>query len=344
MKAGMFMLQERVRSSIGESAVLVTALLLSAAGVFGQLPEDTQRQQPAPIVGQKAPSGYVLGPNDVIAIHAPDLGEASDRPMSIGDDGYITLPQMGKIRAAGVTVSQLEEAIVDRLKPFVRSPQVTIRIMQFRAELVFLIGAFTRPGTYPYQPNRKLSELLSIAGGLAPSANRKVKVTRQLEFGRIPTPGAVEYRDRGVSEVEIDVRRLMDNIGSPQDLVLQPSDVVAATLREKIYVSGMVTRPGVLELEDRDSLSVSQAVSLAGMSPEAAIEKAVILRPVEDTNRRARIPVNLKKILAGEASDFPLLPNDVLVIPQKKSWGTRVFAYALPAAGIASTLLYILLR
>ena len=140
------------------------------------------------------------------------------------------------------------------------------------------------------------------------------------------------------------MRRLVDNVSSAEDIVLQPSDVIAATNREKIYVSGMVTRPGALELEDREFLSVSQAISMAGLSPDAATEKAVILRPVEDTNRRAKMPVNVKKILQGEEPDFPLLPNDVLVIPQKHSVATRVLTFALPIAAIVSALSYVVLR
>jgi polysaccharide export outer membrane protein len=326
------MLHKQLHSIARVSAVLAASLLFPAVVALGQEPQGAPQPQASPPAAQSAPSGYVLGTNDVISIHAPDLGEASDKAMRIPEEGYIVLPQMGRIRASGLTVSQLEQAIVEKLSPFVRSPQVMISIIQFRSESVYLIGAFVKPGTYPYQPNRRLSELLSIAGGLSPSANRRVKVTRQLEFGRIPLRGAVEDSDRGVSEVEIDVRRLIANIGSPEDLVLQPSDVIAATLREKIYVSGMVARPGALELDDRDSITVTQAIAIAGLSP------------IEDTNRRAKIPVNVKKILQGEATDFPLLPNDVLVIPQKRSLGKKAATYGLPVAGIAASLLYVFLN
>jgi polysaccharide export outer membrane protein len=290
---------------------------------------------------QRAPSGYTLGPGDVVMVQAADAEELTDRRAGIDKEGYVNLPQAGRIRAAGLTLPQLEAEIVERLKPLIQSPQVVVTAIQWRIETVLLMGAFIRSGTYPYEPKWKLSELLTMAGGLAPSANRRVKVTRRLEYGPIPLPTAIEDRDRGVSEAEIDVRRLMQNVSSAEDLLLRPSDVITATLKERVYVSGMVARPGALDLEDRDSLTVSQAIAIVGITPDAKIEDAVVLRPIMDTNRRSEIPVNAKKILQGRATDFPLLPNDVLVIPQKR----RIGSYLLPiAAGMGSALIYVLVR
>jgi polysaccharide biosynthesis/export protein len=326
-----------LRFSIRRSAATAFVLLLAAAGLFGQ-----DRPQTPPPAPQTAPSGYLLRPGDVMSIQAPDIAGLADAPFAVSEDGYINLPQVGRIGVAGLTIAQVEARIVEQLKPFVRSPQAYARILRFHSEYVVLIGAFVRPGTYPYEPNRKLTELLSIAGGLSPNANRIVRVTRQLQFGPIPHTRARAHDDRGVSEVEIDVRRLIETINSPEDLVLRPSDVIAAVLKERIYVSGMVARPGALELEDRDFLTVSQAISIAGLGPDAGLDKTVVLRPIENTNRRATIPVNLKRVLRGQERDFPLLPNDVLVVPPKTAWGTRILSYAVPAA--ASGAIFALLR
>lgn len=337
------------------SGVLTALAALTAAGLLGQVglqaPSPAGQRAPGGVqmgpqdpllVGQRAPAGYVLGPNDIIAIHAPDLAGAGDSPIAVSEDGYIALPELGRIRVAGLTLTQLENRIVDHLKSTVREPQVHVGILRFRSDLVFLIGAFVHPQAYPYQANRRLSELVSVAGGLLPNANRKVKVTRQLEFGRIPLEGAKVDTDRGVSEVEIDIRSLIETIGSPEDLLLQPSDIIAARLTEQVYVSGMVERPGALDLGDRDFLNVSQAISMAGLGPDAKLEKAVVLRPIEDTNRRASIPVNLKRIMQGRERDFPLLPNDVLVVPAKGNPGARLLSFVLPAA--ASGAIWALLR
>lgn len=332
---------------IFRAVISVFTILGLSADLVGQQQPVPPAPGPAPAVEntQAAYTGYVLGPNDIIVIRAQDAEEISNRPITVDGEGYINVPQMGRIRAAGLTLTQIQNEIVERLKPYIRSPQVTVTVTQMRSDLVFLIGAFTRPGTYPYHPKRKLSELLSMVGGVLPAANRRVKLTRQLEYGPIPLPNAVEDPERKVSEAEIDVRRLIQNINSPEDLLLRPSDVITAALKEKIYVSGMVTRPGAVDLEERESMTVSQVLSVVGMLPDARPEKAVVLRPIMDSNRRSEIPVNAKRILEGRASDFPLLPNDVLYVPAKRSLG-RFATVMLPTmvGATGTALIYVLLR
>jgi hypothetical protein len=73
---------------------------------------------------------------------------------------------------------------------------------------------------------------------------------------------------------------------------------------------------GGIEIGERESLSITQVLSLSGgYATNALPEKAYILRPVMNSARRAEIPVNLKRILRGESNDVPLLPNDVLYVP-----------------------------
>ncbi len=324
----------RLVQLLANSTFLALALFVSLHLLLGQQPGTGQAALSGPTVIQRAPTGYILGAGDVVVVQAADAEELNGRRVTIDKEGYVNLPQAGRIRAAGLTIPQLESEIVERLKPLIQSPQVTVTALQWRVETVLLMGAFVRPGTYSYEPRQKLSELLTM-GGLVPNANRRVKVTRRLEHGRIPLPSAIEDQDRGVSEVEIDVRRLMQSVGSAEDLLLRPSDVITATPKEKVYVSGMVSRPGALDLEDRESLTVSQAISLAGITPDSKIEKAVVLRPIMDTNRRAEIPVDIQRIMKGEANDFPLLPNDVLVVPRGRNW-SRVAWMVIPIAASAA--------
>ena len=48
---------------------------------------------------KKLDSGYVLGPDDQIVIHAIDSPEISDKPFLIGMNGNITLPLIGRVQA-----------------------------------------------------------------------------------------------------------------------------------------------------------------------------------------------------------------------------------------------------
>jgi polysaccharide export outer membrane protein len=261
---------------------------------------------------------YELRPGDQIVIRAFEMEDISDRPFQVDGDGFVNLPTLGRLRAGGLTAGKFEAVLVDLLKKYVRVPQVTVTIVGFSSQPVFFVGAFKNPGIYPLQGRRTLVEMISSIGGFLPSASRRVKVTRRKEFGRIPLDNAVESPERNVSTVDINMTGLRENVSPAEDIVLMAFDVISVEKAEMIYINGEVGKVGAVELQDKDSISIIQALTMAGGLTPAANPKTVwILRPVLDTSRRAEIPVDLEKILAGKESDRPLLPNDVLYIPKQ---------------------------
>src|ERR1017187_3250306 len=96
----------------GATFCIVVVLALCAAA-----------QQPAE-TAKKLDSGYVLGPDDQIVIHAIDSPEISDKPFLVGMNGNTTLPLVGRVQAGGLTVEQLETELNDRLKKYMHDPQV----------------------------------------------------------------------------------------------------------------------------------------------------------------------------------------------------------------------------
>ena len=279
---------------------------------------------------------YVLGPGDQILIRAFEMDDLGERPYRVEADGFIDLPTLGKTKAGGLTVDQLQRNLIEALRPYVRQPQVTITVVQFRSDPVFFVGAFKAPGIYPLQGARTLVEMLQSIGGLQPNASRRVKLTRRTEFGVIPLPGAVKSPDGSVSSVMISLASLRENINPAEDVVLQPFDVISVERAELIYVNGEVGKVGAFELDERDSMSLVQVLTLAGgLGREANPKEAIILRQISDTPRRAEIPLNITRVLAGKEDDFPLLPNDLLYVPRnhalKRNMG-RILLIALPLA------------
>jgi protein involved in polysaccharide export with SLBB domain len=102
---------------------------------------------------------------------------------------------------------------------------------------------------------------------------------------------------------------------------------------------------GAIELGERDAMSVAQLVTVAGgLTRDADATKARVLRPVMNTSRRAEVPLNIKRILAGKDSDFPVLPNDVLYVPKASSFKRNLGRGLLIAIPIVPTILYLVLR
>jgi polysaccharide biosynthesis/export protein len=274
-------------------------------------------QQPRELPPDSIRPNYVLGPNDQILIRAPGADEINERPFRIDSEGFINLPLIGRIRAGGLTVQELEADLVKRLREYLREPQVIITVVQFRSEPVFFVGAFQHPGIYPLQGRRTLVEMLSSIGGLQPNASRRIKLTRREEYGAIPLPNAVEDTEKKVSVIEIGMGSLRDNVNPAEDISLQPFDIISVERAELVYVNGEVGKVGGIELGERDSVSVAQALTMAGgFTRDAKRGKVRILRPILSTNRRAEIDVDVESIFQGKENDFPLLPNDVLYVPR----------------------------
>jgi polysaccharide export outer membrane protein len=279
--------------------------------------DTTQSQAPRELPPDSIRPNYVLGPNDQILIRSAQAEEINEKPFRIDADGNLNLPLVGKVRAGGMSQQELEAELVRRLKEYIRDPQVIITVTQFRSEPVFFVGAFARPGIYPLQGKRTLVEMLVSIGGLQPNASRHIKVTRRAEYGVIPLPGAIEDPAKKISTVEISMGSLRENVNPAEDIILFPFDVISVERAEKIYLNGEIARTGSIELGERDSISLLQALTEAGgLTRDAKRAQVRVLRPIANTTRRAEIDIDVNDIYAGKANDFPLLPNDVLYVPR----------------------------
>ncbi|HBY62982.1 MAG TPA: hypothetical protein DEH78_24425 [Solibacterales bacterium] len=336
----------------------ILALAACAAGSMAQVapqPPAREPQQPGaesalPGAAAALRPNYVLGPNDQVVIRATEVEEFGERPYRIDADGFINLPLLGRVRAGGLSVEQFEADLVARLKSFVRVPQVIVTVVQFRAEPVFFVGAFRSPGIYPLQGRRTVVDMLTTIGGLQANASRRIRVTRRAEYGAIPLPNVEVNAEAKVSVVEISMGSLQENVNPAEDIVLQPFDVISVARAESIYINGAVQRVGALEPGERESISVLQALALSGgFMPDAVPKKAVVLRPILNSARRAEIPINLDQVLAGKRPDFPLMPADTLFVPRKGVTASAA-RQALPniiitsASGVITALVFAALR
>jgi polysaccharide export outer membrane protein len=279
-----------------------------------QLPPDTVRPN------------YILGPNDQILIRAPEAEEIDNRPFRIDGDGNINLPLIGRIHAGGMSLQELEADVVKRLREYIREPQVFVTVVQFRSEPVFFVGLFVKPGIYTLQGNRTLLEMLTSVGGLQPNAERHVKVTRHEEYGPIPLPEALVDPEKKVSTVDVNLGSLRENINPAENILLQPYDVISVGRAEPVFVNGEVNRVGGIELAERESIPILQALTQSGgFSRDAKKGKVRILRPILNTSRRAVIEVDVSELLDGKGLDIPLQPGDIVYVPRsytRQFWQT----------------------
>ncbi len=174
---------------------------------------------PAAVAGGPiaVPSEYVIGPGDTLGIfvfRAPDLSvEVPVRP-----DGRISLPLVQDIQAAGRTPAVLATEIGQRLREFVRDPNVTVTVRSFvgpASRQVRVIGEATEPTAIPYRDGMTVLDVLIATRGLTRFAagNRATIVRRDTPDGSqqiIPVRLSALVRDGDIS----------------QDIPLRPGDTL----------------------------------------------------------------------------------------------------------------------
>jgi polysaccharide export outer membrane protein/exopolysaccharide production protein ExoF len=136
------------------------------------------------ILSTPARANYILSPGNVVEISVygvPDL----QRKMTINSDGHVSLPLIGDVPVAGLTIAAAREKLRELLdrKGIVNNPDVSIVIVEYRPFYIF--GDVDKPGEYPYRPNLTVLQAFTIAGGL----QRK---TEQRERDAIQAQGDLE--------------------------------------------------------------------------------------------------------------------------------------------------------
>ena len=155
---------------------------------------------------------YVIGKGDILQVIVfghPELGGTAATPSlttglqqggtgsSLGQvgsasgqlvdaDGEIYFPYVGQVQAAGRTVKQLRSSISNQLSNFIRSPQVDVRVVEFRSQEVLVSGDIAKPCSVPVtnvtltvlQALDRCDTLQSAAqgGGQGPSSRQGVGI------------------------------------------------------------------------------------------------------------------------------------------------------------------------
>jgi polysaccharide export outer membrane protein len=117
-------------------------------------------------------SQFILGAADVIRVNVWKNADLS-QTVTVGPDGFVSLPLLGDVRAAGMTANQLAQDLSSRLSSYVVSAQVTVSVVDIRSRQVYVMGQVGKPGGYPLIAPITVLQLIAQAGGLNTFANRK---------------------------------------------------------------------------------------------------------------------------------------------------------------------------
>lgn len=148
-------------------------------------------------------SAYRVSPGDSLSITVWDLIQPNQPevlPQPVGPNGYVQIPQIGRVFVAGLTEKQTAEAIEDRMRSLVADPLVSVVVQNRREQTFHVNGSISEPGAYVIPgADYRLLEGLTAAGGV-PGFIENLFVIRQVPIREgvdevVPVPGEMPQDD-----------------------------------------------------------------------------------------------------------------------------------------------------
>ena len=112
-------------------------------------------------------------------------------------DGKISLPLIGDIQAAELTVVQLKDRLTERLKDYYKEPpQVSVIVQEINSYAIYVLGEVRSPGRYVVKTGTTFLQVLTLAGGFTDfAATKRIMVRRRGVGGSEETALSFRYKD-----------------------------------------------------------------------------------------------------------------------------------------------------
>ena len=265
---------------------------------------------PAPAPSASPPTEYQIGPEDILRVTVYGHEDLT-QTVVVQSDGTFVFPLIGRVKAGDMTPKELERKITILLSQgYIRNPQTTVLVQEYRSKTIFVVGEITRPGTYPLSGSRTLVEALARAGPGTSNAGSEVVIVRPHGDVQGPVlPNQVEGGEAAGAQPTGEVIRVnMRDIQAgdiSKNIALRPNDTVFVPQAPKVFVSGEVRSPGAYPFAP--GTTIRQAISLAGgFTEDGSAGRLKVVRVVEGKSREIKVKL-----------DDPVEPGDTIVVKSK---------------------------
>lgn len=274
---------------------------------------------------------YRLQEEDVLSFALAQGQEGAFRT-TIGPDGYVEYPHIGRVMVKGRTTSEVIEEIRSRLisSEIYLDPTITLIVETYRRPQATVIGTDTvqRPNTYPFRLGQRLRDLIGLAGGVI--------------YGQADMQRAVLTRKGSGERIPVDLRALLQASRDDQNFELRDGDVLTVPREEKGYVNvvGEVNQPGPIQW--RDGMRVSDAIAAArGYTAErGSPAKVRVLRPDPyDPSKLTEIGVNMFEAQKDITKDVALLKQDTITVGKNNNVDINRYNSVFNAAYVLTILI-----
>jgi len=287
-------------------------------------------------INRELKSQYLLGAGDALSIRFPGLSFYGGS-YEIKPDGYLYLPEIGKVDAKGQTLKELTDILNKKYEEFIYDPQISITIDKFRPIKVTLRGEVNVSGLFYFRKDieedktytqPKVFDLLRNSKGFTTEADlSNVIITRKNSKsqggGKLKTTlNILSLIEEGDQSQNIDLYDEDDVFVSKSDSislktfnVINKSNITPNTIQ--VFINGNVSAPGEKTIIQGKSLF--EAISAAGgVSPLTGdIE---FIRINENGQNEKRI-IKLSSYMPKGSKNNPILISGDIILVKRNLFG-----------------------
>lgn len=287
---------------------------------------------------ESATSDYPIGPGDVIEINVAGMEEIKNISERVTGEGTISLPFVGVIDVKGMTDKSLREEIRRRLEQnYMRNPQISLFVREFRSRQVAVIGAVQKPGLYNLASSADtVMSMISQAGGMRTDAAEHIlflpaEPAEPEKAKEIIDSLPVKLMNQNPSPLILkNVEPIVINLDSVNrrgnqmylNMPAVPGDIVMVPGGGEVLVQGWVEKPGAYKITS--GLTILGVMAAAGGTSYPADTGSVELIRTNPQGHKSTFIADLDAIKSGAQPDLPLREGDVINVV---SYGPKLFAY-----------------
>jgi polysaccharide export outer membrane protein len=364
-------------------ALLVAPLLapwlspLPAAAQIEIIPAPQPLDQPAGPRGGRPPAAratpipepqveedaYILGPGDGLNLRFLAVQEFSG-PVDILNDGTTSLPLVGTVRLAGLTVSQATLWLESLYRGQLQRPNLQLSVVRPRPLRVGLVGEVERPGLYTLSTGGEASkteaavsisglptlvDAIQKAGGVTPTANlRSVWVQRRLpgseprfKRARVDLLALVREGDQSQNPLLFDGDTIrIDRVEESAELTAEMASSTLSPTAITVTMVGEVKSPGRLQVPANTPLM--QAILAAGgpNTWRANTRKVEVVRIFRNGSAQRRTYTYDPGQSVSIASNPPLVDGDTVIVNRSRYAvsADAIGAVSEPLSGLVNVL------
>jgi polysaccharide export outer membrane protein len=240
-----------------------------------------------------------ISPRDKLTVSVWNNGVKEDTysvEVIVDADGTFEYPTLGRVKAAGLTNREVEQAVKKQLEKDLVSPQVTIDVEQSANKKFVISGEVKSPASYTFGGDFTIFDAVVRAGSLTEQAGDEAVIYRRRPDGTADADG-----------VHVDLYELMANPATRNNVAIQDGDYVVIPKSEPVYITGFVQTQGPYQV--KRGTTISQALSMAGGV----------------TERGAKSRIKIQRMVNGKKKDIEVKdidtdvvqPGDTIVVPAR---------------------------